>query len=52
MRQLFRVTAADFAPKEPTIDDAVMNEDDIVLFDAMVAAVKAYAARKRAKKDL
>lgn len=29
MRQLFKVTAADFAPKEPTIDDAVMNEDDM-----------------------
>ncbi len=29
MRQLFRVTAADFAPKEPTIDDAIMNEDDM-----------------------
>lgn len=29
MRQLFKVTAADFAQPEPTIDDAVMNEDDM-----------------------
>lgn len=30
MRQLFRVTAEDFAPKEPTIPDAVMDSDDLI----------------------